>query len=125
MATWQELSEDNLAAAKELLQKGRTRSSISRAYYAAYCAVTAKLVQKKASFARGWNNPAHEQVLRMIEDNLRLTIANRRQLARAMHNLRVTREKADYRPDASFDGNDAIDGIRYAEQVIRIVEEIQ
>ncbi|MDQ2688367.1 MAG: HEPN domain-containing protein [Armatimonadota bacterium] len=40
MATWRELSEDSLKAAEALLREGHYRSSVSRAYYSAYCVAT-------------------------------------------------------------------------------------
>ena len=125
MATWQELSEDNLAAAKELLQTGRLRSSLSRSYYAAYCAVTAKLVQKKVDFPHGWNNPAHDQVIALIRDNLPLSTSSRRRILKAVNYLRVQREAADYRPGGAVQQSAAIDSVRYAQQVMEIMEEVK
>ncbi|MBM3240217.1 hypothetical protein FJZ31_28360 [Candidatus Poribacteria bacterium] len=63
MATWRELSLECLRVAKMLAGKGYWRSSVNRAYYAAYCVVTSELVARDVRFARGWNNPAHEQLL--------------------------------------------------------------
>lgn len=72
MATWQELSRDNFQAATKLLNEGHLRSSVSRAYYAAYCAVTAELVGQGVQFAHGWNNPAHDQLPELILNTMRL-----------------------------------------------------
>ncbi|HZP80155.1 MAG TPA: hypothetical protein VFB21_00835 [Chthonomonadaceae bacterium] len=47
-----------LPAAKQLVGRGRLRSSINRAYYAAYSAVTSHPVARCVRFAHGWNNPA-------------------------------------------------------------------
>lgn len=70
MATWRELSLDNLEAAKVLLVAGHIRSSINWSYYAAYCAISQALVTRGAQFARGWNNPSHEQLLTLIRNGL-------------------------------------------------------
>src|SRR5947208_3007548 len=80
VATWQELSLDNLRAAKMLAGEGRLRSSISRSYYAAYCAVSGVLVDRGITFPHGWNNPAHEQLPDLVSHNLPLPPDARRRL---------------------------------------------
>lgn len=47
-----ELSQDNLEAAQALLAGEHWRSSVSRFYYAAYCAVSQRLAEKGVQFAR-------------------------------------------------------------------------
>src|SRR4026208_974990 len=103
MATWQELSQESLASAKTLVAEGRLRNSVSRAYYAAYAAVTAELTARGMSFAHGWNNPAHEQVPDLVGNNLPLPRATRWRLRSSMRILRRAREDADYRPGVSVD----------------------
>ncbi|MDQ2687135.1 MAG: HEPN domain-containing protein [Armatimonadota bacterium] len=103
MATWEEISRDGLQAAKVLLAEGHLRSSISRSYYAAYCAVSGQLVKRGVRFAHGWNNPAHEQLPALIRNGLSLPPNARRQLAQAIRRLRLARENADYRPAAFVD----------------------
>ena len=53
MATWKELSLENLEAAKALLGQGYWRASINRSYYAAYCAISQALTARGVQFARG------------------------------------------------------------------------
>ena len=103
MATWQEMSLDNLQAAKTLTGEGRLRSAVSRSYYAAYCAVTAALAARGVGFARGWNNPAHEQLPDLVSNNLPLSPDRRRRLRKALRILRRAREDADYRPGITLD----------------------
>src|SRR5262245_24017854 len=103
MATWAELGEDCLVVAQKLLQEGHLRSSINRSYYAAYSALSGELAKRGASFAHGWNNPSHDQLLMLVRNGLRLSISDRRQVERALRRLRVARENADYRPGITVD----------------------
>ncbi|MFQ6042163.1 MAG: HEPN domain-containing protein [Candidatus Poribacteria bacterium] len=119
MATWQELSLECLRAAKMLAGEGYWRSSVNRSYYAAYCAVTSELVARGVRFARGWNNPPHEQLLNLITHNLSLPLNVRRRLRKFIRLLRHAREDADYRPGASVDRATALNCIRSAVLVLR------
>ena len=114
MATWTELSQEALQAAKSLAGQGLWRGSINRAYYAAYCAVTGELVKRWVRFARGWKNPAHEQLPDLIEHRLALSHAARRRLKRIVRVLRKAREDADYRPGIVIDRALALDRLRDA-----------
>lgn len=122
MATWDELSLDCLEAAKMLADNGHWRSSVSRSYYAAYSAVTSRLVARRVSFAHGWNNPAHEQLPNLIVHNLELPLNIRRHVKQLVHTLRRAREDADYRPGMTVDDTIAIDCIRDAIVVLRDLE---
>lgn len=119
VATWQELSLECLRAAKMLAGEGYWRSSVNRSYYAAYCAVTSELVARGVRFARGWNNPPHEQLLNLITHNLSLPLNVRRRLRKFIRLLRHAREDADYRPGASVDRATALNCIRSAVLVLR------
>ncbi len=123
MATWQDMSEDCLKAAKKLLEEGLFRRSISSSYYAAYSAVTAELVAKGVSFAHGWNNPAHEQLPELVMNNINLPRKAKHELRKALLILRPSRENADYRPQVSIDRRLALESVVLAQSVIRILEE--
>jgi uncharacterized protein (UPF0332 family) len=116
------MSVDALEAARTLLAQRRWRSSVSRSYYAAYCALSGELARRGASFPHGWNNPAHEQLPALIRNNLALLIATRRLLNRAVRRLRVARENADYRPAATVDRAVALACIRDAAMVLATLE---
>jgi uncharacterized protein (UPF0332 family) len=103
VATWEEMSRDSMQAARRLLAEGHFRSSISRAYYAAYTALSGELVRRTVRFTHGWNNPSHDQVTALIRNGLALAPETRRQMSRAIRRLRVAREDADYRPGAGVD----------------------
>lgn len=118
MATWQELSLENLEAAKALLSQGYFRSCISRSYYAAYCALTSRIAEQGVSFPHRWNNPAHEQLPHLITYNLSLSQNSRRRLKKLIRLLRHAREDADYRPGISVDRSLAVNSIRDATAVL-------
>ena len=119
MATWTELSIDNLQAAKRLATDGYLRSSISRAYYAAYCACAGELAARGLSFPHGWANPSHEQLPDLVNHNLPLPPSTRHRLIGRLRLLRRAREVADYRPGLSVDRALALQCLRDAEAVLR------
>jgi uncharacterized protein (UPF0332 family) len=122
VATWAELSEDCLVVAQKLFNEGHLRSSISRSYYAAYSAISEKLVGRGVSFAHGWNNLSHDQLLMLVRNGLRLSTQNRRQVERSIRRLRVARENADYRPGITVDRPLALACIFDALGIARILE---
>lgn len=119
LATWAELSRESLQAARSLAREGFWRGSINRSYYAAYCAVTGELVKRRVRFARGWNNPAHEQLLSLIEHNLSLPRESRRRIKTILRLLRHAREDADYRPAIAIDRKLALNSLRDAAVVMK------
>ncbi len=123
MATWKELSRDNLEAAQALLAGEYWRSSVSRSYYSAYCAVSHRLADRGVQLARGWNNPAHDQLLALIRNGLTLPPGARHQTASALRRLRLARETADYRPGNSVGKVLALASIRDAGSVLLMMEE--
>src|SRR5947209_18806631 len=112
------MSRDSFHAAKRLLEAGHLRSSVSRAYYAAYCAVTSDLAARGASFPYGWNNPSHDQLPELVLHNTTWPRNMRYQVNRALRRLRDTRENADYRPVASLERGDAAAAIRDADLLL-------
>ena len=118
MSTWLELAEDNRIAAQELLGKGRFRSSISRSYYAAYCAVT-YVLEGKVTYAYGRNNPTHEDVPRYIVSNLPDVEADRRRNAKKAYQMLLeARVDADYRPGMTCDRDLAMKARKASERVL-------
>ncbi len=96
-------------------------SSISRAYYAAYCAVAHRMVEQSVKFPQGWDNPAHDQVARWIAGNRSWPAQDRRRLAQAMQRLRKAREDADYRPRISLAKSDVIRSLNEAGVIFRLL----
>ncbi len=117
METWRQLSEDSLRAAESLLREGRFRSSVSRSYYAAYCAATHEIVQNLTTFPNDWNNPPHEKVPGYVQNNLTLPPTNKKTINSLMRILRQFREDADYRPYRLVNVQAARDCVRDARRV--------
>ncbi len=123
MERWRDLSEDSLQAAETLLREGRYRSSVSRSYYAAYCAATHEIIQRITSFPGGWKNPPHEKLPLYVENNLSMAGWERDKIKRLLRLLRRFREDADYRPYRIVSFQIARDCIRDATRVQRLFRE--
>jgi uncharacterized protein (UPF0332 family) len=119
LATWRDLSRECLEEARILLKEDHWRGSISRAYYAAYCAVTSDLAERGIEFAHGWNNPGHDQLPQLVLHNTTWPRGVRYPVNRALRRLRNAREDADYRPAASIERRDALGYLRDASFVLR------
>jgi len=114
LTTWQQLSEDSLRAAEALLREGHHRSSVSRAYYAAYCAATHEIVKMPTTFSYGRNNPPHEKVPLYVQRNLTLPQDKKDSISALINTLRLFRVDADYRPHVLVEEQAARDCIRDA-----------
>lgn len=120
--SWDQLARDSLQSAKDLQRSGSHahRSVVSRAYYAVYCASTCYILQKNpgVEFARGWQNPPHEQVKRLLAGFMNRTSASYQVLA-DFEELRGLREDADYRPGTTVDLDTETDAIQLASSILR------
>ena len=101
--TWEAMSLERRRAAKCLLEAGFYRDSVSRSYYAAYCAATGAVIEQAALFCgkkshHGFRSPSHEHLPDLIMNVRRVPVTNRRIIKRLLRNLRHSREDADYRP---------------------------
>ena len=117
METCRQLSEDSLSAAKTLLREGNYRSSVSRSYYAAYCAATYEITQNLTTFPNGWNNPPHEKVPEYVQNNLAISPVSKKTIKRLILVLRRFREDADYKPYRQVGIQDARDCVRNAQRI--------
>lgn len=116
------MSLDSRTAAKDLLVAQRFRSSISRAYYAAYCAITGALAAG-VTFGYGGNNPAHGDLPNLIVSNLGgLPEAKRRAVRQSLLRLWKQRVDADYVPGAFIDRNMALNALRDANRILNELE---
>ena len=113
--TWEEMSLARLRAAKARLDLGFYRDSISRSYYAAYCAATSTVSGRNVTFAFGRQNPSHDQLPALILNTGHLPKAVRQKIKTRLYFLRYTRENADYRALA-------LDCILNAAAVIKLLE---
>jgi HEPN domain len=120
--SWREMSLGCLRGAKRLLDDDNFRSSVSRAYYTAYCAATSALAVRGVTFAHGWHNPGHEQLPGLILNNSTLPRPRRWRVNRALRLLRQAREDADYRPDVTVDRPLALACVHHATMVLDLLE---
>ncbi len=119
---WEAMSLERLRAAKALLDAGFYRDSISRSYYAAYCAATSRVIDRGIVFANGRRNPSHEQLPELILNLGGIALSDRRKARRLLYVLRQVREDADYRPHAFVVRSVAQDAIYNATALLEILE---
>lgn len=95
----------SLQSAQLLFAAERYRDCASRAYYAAYQAITAACIAHgdSVNFPPGWNNPSHEQLPGLVQTNGDLALQTRRKVVRLITILRSSREDSDYRPGITVD----------------------
>ena len=120
--TWEEMSMARLRTAKALLDAGFYRDSISRSYYAAYCAAASRVRDQEASFAHGFRNPSHEQLPRLILSAGKLPITKRRRLNSLLRVLRRAREDAEYRPYITITHSFALFSLINANAFVELTE---
>lgn len=119
---WRFVSDEQHSAAEVLRARGLHRPSFSRAYYAAYSAVTAALHAAGHTTFGARSNPDHADVPRLITGTLRgLDHRRRRELATLVRRLRSAREDADYRPRAAVDSALSRQCLKYAASLRRAV----
>ena len=119
--TWRQMAEDSLQVAEVLLRAGHFRGSVSRSYYAAYCATTGRIVQNVTSFPFGWNNPPHQSVSRYVQNNLSLPQTVKNAVETNITLLRLFREDADCRPAKTIDELTARDCVRLSAGVLQLL----
>lgn len=120
MKAWREMATDSFAAVGELVENGRWRSAVSRAYYAAYARVVADLLDRGLSFGpRG--NPTHRSLPQLVLHNMPTLNANSRAtVCNAIDGLFRQRLVADYSGDSLVDPSAARGSITMMSQVFRI-----
>ena len=102
---WKRMALVTLDTAKSLRDHSDNRSCVSRIYYAAYQAAASVCITHgdAVRFPVGWNNPSHEQLPDLVQNNGSFDISARRTAARILRLLRNFREDADYRPGRTVD----------------------
>ncbi len=101
---WRAVSQDSRKAAQRLLEVECHRSSISRAYYAAYSAITSALVRQGITLGYGGNNPGHAGLPGYVLNNLTvLPLGSRFEINKALRRLYRMRAEADYVAAAVLD----------------------
>ena len=102
-----------------MLLAGHSRGTVSRAYYATFCAVTWKALQRgPITFARGYQNPSHEAIPGLIRNKCLPPGPAADALVESCALLRFFRIDADDKPHAIIDGAIARDVLREASLVL-------
>ena len=110
---WRLISLNSRKAAQHLLEEGCYRSSVSRAYYAAYSALTAALIRQGITLGYGGNNPGHAGLPVLVVNNLTaLPLTVRYDLNKALRRLYAGRIEADYNSAAKTNEATALAMIR-------------
>jgi len=108
MPQWLDVGKDSFRAAQALTTGGRWRSSVSRAYYAAFSLVTDSLVCAGAGFANQ-ETPKHQALANLVEQHLIKGRAQERRLLKSkLRTLYHARINADYRLGISTDRQTAL-----------------
>ena len=123
MSDWDSIAKENLAAAQRLAgYDGCSRSCTSRAYYAAFSAVTFALGTERP-FVRGRETPAHHHVPRLISEKLgsRLSKSKVYALKAQVRYLYRVRLIADYQSGWTVDQHLSREALRNAHAVCRVL----
>ena len=121
---WQRRSLIALVSARHLLNRGDWYGCANRAYYAAYQAGTGACIahEDEDKFPPGWNNPTHEQLPDLIQNNGDLPKSARRQIRTHLGFLRQIREDADYRIGRTVNQEIAERCVRFSATVLSQLE---
>ena len=120
---WKIVASENFNAANELSGTDFHRSTLSRAYYAAYAKVVSALIQMNISMpSRG--NPSHSKMPDLIQVHFRkLSPGRRNSLEFAFSELYRRRVLADYSPDFEVSKGFVRKTLSFLGQVIRDTNE--
>ncbi len=119
MADWSDIARENLEAARRLDEGACFRSSVSRAYFAAFSAATFALTGK-LTFKPGREAPEHSGLPRLLEACFQnLGVTGLRELKQSMRRLYFQRLNADYRSGRTVDQTSAREARRDAYRVCR------
>jgi hypothetical protein len=122
VATWEELGVEAIEAAQTLRSAQAWRASVNRAYYGVYGLAAAVLQDAGVAFPAGREGPHHERLARLLRDHATaLRPDQRKWLHTLVKGLYVHRIAADYRPGRTVDEAVALDALRAAAIVRRLI----
>jgi uncharacterized protein (UPF0332 family) len=120
--SWQTLAENNYRATV-LLRERHWRSSVARAYYAAYSRVTAMLLARGVTMPAGREGSSHANLPGLLETYL-MQLGNRRWtaagLVRKLYSMRLM---ADYQPSVPVDEGDARNTLSMMMRAFHLLQE--
>jgi uncharacterized protein (UPF0332 family) len=119
---WDAIGRENLRAARGLKGSKHWRSSVSRAYYAAFDVLNHVLLPAEAPPA-GYRTHRHQQLTGLVRRHLtRLTASRNRSLRTTITRLYNARLAADYDERMSHDETVALNALRDALAVFHCLE---
>ena len=110
-----EQAEDDLEAAKLLLEAGKYKAANNRAYYACFHAIDAVLAKEPVAFKK------HKDTLSYFNKNYVHTEIFPRDIGRKISRLEIIRHKSDYDTFYIASKEDAVEQVSVAEEVIDLV----
>lgn len=119
MGSWADLSEEFREDAK-LLGDQRARSSISRIYYSVYAALVDRMDTSR-TYAHGWKNPAHSELVRLVDQIAGLKREEKEVVRTQLKELFRARVSADYDPSWQDAGRERKECFRGAYAVFAIL----
>lgn len=121
-ARWRAISLNSRKAAEKLLEAECYRSSVSRAYYTAYAAITSVLIRQGITLAHDGNNPNHISLPTRVLNNLTfLPLTTRFDLNKALRRLYAARIEADYNSDAAVNGAVVFEALRDMNRILTLL----
>ena len=96
MATWQEIGQDNFRAGRELFDRKRYRSAVSRFYYAAFSVLTHELHLAGADFGDQQQTPNHKGLPKLLKLHLKIATRAKNECVSIIRRLYAARILADY-----------------------------
>jgi uncharacterized protein (UPF0332 family) len=118
---WWKMAQDARDAAGVCLRSRHYRSAVSRAYYAAFSALTAELLRRGAAPRTGFGTWSHAALPRFAQEQLRRPLGvdvarDVRQMASRCYKLR---QIADYVPAIDVAAQEARLCLRYTAAIMR------
>ena len=110
-----EQAEDDLEAAKLLLEAGKYKGANNRAYYSCFHAIDAVLAKEPVAFKK------HKDTLSYFNKNYVHTEIFPRDIGRKISRLEIIRHKSDYDTFYIASKEDAVEQVSVAEEVIDLV----
>jgi uncharacterized protein (UPF0332 family) len=121
MEDWNMVAMDNYEATALLIEEGRWRSAVSRAYYAVYARISAALARLGVQMPAGREGPSHTRLPDLVVDQLkRLSKSLRWRVAGMVRGLYNRRLSADYRPSVRIGNAQARGAANAMTEVFRL-----
>lgn len=118
--SWRKLAREQKRAAEMCRESGLHRASSSRAYYAAYSLVTARLVENGVTEFGRFGNPDHSSVPSLVGNTLKgLSDRSRHEVSTAVRRLCSRRISADYMPKDSVGDAESREALKDLSQAMR------